>query len=74
MLDISEKSYRNRTFPLLYAQKDFTKRSYIFIKDDEFDTYHFDYGTVVELMKLNLINTHKKIFISNAPLLKHNNL
>jgi len=68
--DISEKSYNKRTFPTMYAQEDFTAGSKLYLKDDEFDTYHFNYGNVVKLIKENKINTQTVIFIKNAALLK----
>ena len=67
--DISENSYDNRTFPILYAQEDFTKISVLYLKDDEVNPYRFNYSNLVIMMKANLVNTQIKTSISNAPLL-----
>jgi hypothetical protein len=70
MDDISRKSYDKRKFPVLYAQCDFNcGLAHLYLKDDEFETYHFNYDTVIELIKENKINTKKRIQIQNAPLI-----
>lgn len=68
--DISERSYNNRTFPVLYAQEDFNVYSYspLFIKDDEFSTYHYNYSTIVRLCKEGKLNLMKKILMKQSNL------
>jgi len=67
--DISEKSYHKRTFPTMYAQEDFVCKSVLYIKNDEFSTYHYNYSRVLQLIKENKINISTVLQVKNAPLL-----
>ena len=67
--DISEKSYDNRSFPILYAQDDFTENNYFFAKDNEVSPYYFSYIRLVRMMKSNLVNIQIRINMGNAPML-----
>ena len=67
--DISRESYDKRTFPTLYAQEDFTEGYCLYIKDDEISPYNVNYDTVVDMMRFNLVNSQRKIFMDNAPML-----
>lgn len=67
--DISESSYIKRTFPIMYAQEDFTYRGYFYLKNDEISVYHHNYLTLVKWMKENKINTNTVLFVKNTPCL-----
>lgn len=68
--DISRKSYDNRTFPILYAQKDITVKNVLYLKNEEFLTYHYNYDRIVNLLKENKLNVNKVHQIQNAPCIK----
>lgn len=70
MDDISEKAYMKRKFPLLYAQEDFSFRNRdLYLKNEEFNTYYYNYSTVIKLIREGKIHTNKATNLKNAPLL-----
>lgn len=57
---INREAYDNRQMPTLYVTKDFTARGKVlFIKGDEFSTYHYNYGYVIELYDKGVLSITK---------------
>lgn len=50
--------YDDRNFPTLYVQRDFT-RGGLYLQGDEFDTYHFNWSTVIDLIARDMVDTMK---------------
>lgn len=57
---INREAYDNCQMPTLYVTKDFTARGKVlFVKGDEFSTYHYNYEYVNELYESGVLSLKK---------------
>jgi len=64
--DISQQSFERKTFPKLYLQRTFVIGRKEYLKNEEFDTLSYQYPTILNLLKENILNTQIVLGVQNA--------